>query len=281
MLQTYSCAGTLNSMTLSTHPPNRAALLQVGTFNARWDDPNDGEHRWDKRRERFLEFLRGWRPDVLGLQEPRRDQLTQISQALPEYAVAAAGREDGQQAGEFCPIFYRAARFSLENSGTFWFSDTPDTPGSRSWGNWHPRICTWAFLREQDSGLAFSVYNLHWDNEMQQAREKSAALLLHQIRQRPTNDPVIVMGDFNAEADTTEIARLSAADSPVPTSALRAVQPEPTGTFHGFTGEPSGTPIDHIFVSPEWQVVDAEILIGDGERPFLSDHFPLAATLQR
>ena len=263
------------------HQPESAATIRIGTFNVRWDDPNDGANCWDWRRGRLLDVLRAWEPDVLGLQEPRRFPLDQICQALPAYAMAGVGREDGQEAGEFCPIFFRRARFGLAGSGTFWFSDTPDTPGSRTWGNWHPRICTWVCLREQESGLVFYVYNLHWDNESQIARENSARLLLDRIHQRPTADPVIVMGDFNAEADNAAVARLRAADSPVPVSALRTAHPESSGTFHGFTGEAPGTPIDHIFLSPEWEVGEAQLLHGDGKHPFPSDHFPVAATLHR
>ena len=261
------------------HVPESTPPLRVGTFNVRWDDPNDGTHRWDLRRDRFLDLLRTWGPDVLGLQEPLRSQFGQIRQALPEYGSVGVGREDGQEVGEFCPIFYRDDRFDLALSGTFWFSGTPEVPGSRGWGNWHPRICTWVHLRERGNGRAFYVYNLHWDNESRPARERSALLLLDRVRQRPTADPVIVVGDFNAAAGDGAVARLSESDSPAPASALLAVQARPAGTFHGFTGEATGAPIDHIFLSPEWEVLDAQVLRGDGERPFASDHFPVAATL--
>ena len=257
------------------------SLLRVGTFNVRWADPRDGEHQWDKRKARLFDLLRQWQPDVLGLQEPIPHQLDDIRRALPEYDSVAVGREDGLNAGEFCPVFYRAARFERIETGTFWFSETPDVPGSRSWHCRHPRICTWVHLKERSFGEAFFVYNLHWDHESQMARDQSALLLLERIGQRPAADPVIVLGDFNAEADNPAVARLSKADSPVPASALTPEQIQQSGSFHGFTGKVSGTPIDHLFVSPEWDVVNAEILMGDGQRPFLSDHFPLAATLQR
>ncbi len=256
-----------------------AAALRVGTFNIRWADPNDGAHHWEKRRERLFEFLRSWQLDVLGLQEPLHFQRDQIRLALPAYGSVGIGREDGREAGEFCPVFYRLARFELIGSGTFWFSETPELPGSRAWGCWHPRICTWAFLRDKDSERAFYVYNQHWDNESQSARQHSAQILLDHIRRRATRDPVLVMGDFNAEDNNPAVARLSDPDSPVPVSALRAMPSPSSGTFHGFTGDAPGTPIDHLFLSPDWEVLDAQILRGDGARPFLSDHFPVAATL--
>ena len=175
--------------------------------------------------------------------------MTQISQALPGYAVAAAGREDGQQAGEFCPIFYRAARFTLESSGTFWFSDTPTRRG-RAAGATGIRASAPGFsCGNRAAASRFLCITCTGTTKCSRHARKVRRCCCTKSVSVPQTDPVIVMGDFNAEADTAEIARLSAADSPVPTSALRAVQPEPIGTFHGFTGEPSGTPIDHIFVS--------------------------------
>lgn len=253
--------------------------LSAGTFNVRWANPDDGEHRWDLRKERLFALLHSWNPDVLGLQEPLLPQLHALRQALPEYDSAAVGREDGLSAGEFCPVFYRAARFERLDTGTFWFSETPDLPGSLGWGSRHPRICTWVRLRERD-GFAFYVYNVHWDHESQRARDQSARLLVERIRRRAVADPVILLGDFNAEAGNSAVARLAVPGSPVPVSVLTPEQRRQTGTFHGFTGQTSETPIDHILLSPEWTVTDAEVLRGDGLRPFPSDHFPLAATLQ-
>ena len=251
--------------------------LTVGTYNVRCDFPGDGEQRWEYRESRFLDQVRAWAPDVLGFQEPLRLQYDHIRQALPEYASVGVGRDDGRSAGEFCPIFYRKNRFDLGESGTFWFSETPEVPGSSDWGNRNLRICTWASLREQNTGTSFYVYNLHLDHESQPSREKSVDLLLRRIRERETQAPVIVMGDFNAEPDNFALARFSS--SPVPTSALMSVPGAAAGTFHGFTGTVEGGPIDHIFVSSEWVVESARVIPGDGLQPYPSDHLPVSATL--
>lgn len=255
---------------------NLQESLSVGTCNVRWDNPDDGEHRWELRRERLTALLRSWAPDVLGLQEPLRHQLHYLRQALPEYDAVGVGRDDGVAAGEFCPILYRRDRFQSADGGTFWLSEEPETPGSVAWGARHPRICTWAGLVERDTNAAFSVYNLHLDHESQAARENGVALLLERISQRAAPGPVIVLGDFNAEPDNPAVLRLQEAASPGLRNALAAV---PEGTFHGFTGEASDGPIDYIFHSPEWQTLAAQVLHGDGLRPFPSDHFPVSAVL--
>lgn len=254
-------------------------ILRVGTFNVRWDAPED-EHRWQQRREPFVQLLREWSPDLLGLQEPLHSQLEQIADALPAYTVLGIGREDGKEAGEFCPILYRTARFDLKVGGTFWLSSTPTVPGSADWGNRIPRICTWAVLGDRETGREFSLYNVHLDHESQAAREKSVQLLIDTLRQRAVGGPIIVTGDFNAEPGNPAVRRLQAAGSPAPVSALSLASPTPPGTFHGFTGRASGGPIDYIFLSPEWHVLKADVLTGDSVAPFPSDHFPVAATLR-
>ncbi len=250
--------------------------LSVGTCNVRWDNPGDGDHRWERRRERLAALLRSWAPDVLGLQEPYSHQLAYLRGALPEYDAVGVGRDDGVAAGEFCPILYRRDRLRLADTGTFWLAEEPDTPGAMAWGARHPRICTWAGLVERDTDTVFSVYNLHLDHESQAARENGVALLLERLRQRVASGPLVVLGDFNAHPDNPAVLRVQGESSPPLQSALADVS---EGTFHGFTGETSDGPIDYIFHSPEWQVVSAGVLRGDGLRPFPSDHFPVAAVL--
>ena len=251
--------------------------LSVGTFNVRCDFSGDGEQRWEHRRERLLGIFHSWLPDVLGLQEPLKEQYDQICQSLTEYASVGVGRDDGREAGEFCPIFYRKERFDLVKSGTFWFSGQPTVPGTSDWGSRHRRICTWAELTDRKSGRAFTVYNLHLDHESQHSREKSVELLLNRIHERGNTDPVIVTGDFNAEPENPALGLF--ANSPVPASALMSAPGAVSGTFHGFTGEVDGGPIDHIFVSSEWKVESARVIPGDGLRPYPSDHLPVSATL--
>ena len=62
--------------------------------------------------------------------------------------------------GGHCPIFFRTERFELQNEGTFWISDAPQTPDSLLPGAWLPRICHW---RERESKSRFQVFNTHLD----------------------------------------------------------------------------------------------------------------------
>lgn len=268
-----------------TTQPN-AAPLRVMTFNIRYGTAPDGEHAWPLRRGLTFRAIRDYAPTVLGVQEALRFQLDEIEQELKHYAEIGVGREDGVERGEYSAILYDRERLELLDHGTFWLSDTPEVAGSTSWGNRITRIATWGRFRDRTTRSTFYVFNTHWDHESQPARERSAALLLDRIRTRAVpDDPVLLLGDFNAGEDNAAFQALLAA--PAASGALRlrdtfrAVHPDApeTGTYHAFRGDRSGAKIDAILASAEWQTLDAQIVLLSENGRYPSDHFPVTATL--
>lgn len=158
--------------------------LSIMTFNIRYGTAPDGDDRWEKRKQMVFELLERFSSDIIGVQEAQRFQLDEIREALPHYAETGVGRDDGKTAGEYSAILYRADRFALVEEETFWFSDTPGIPGSMTWGNSYPRICTWTRLEERSTSRTFYVYNVHLDHVSQPSREKSVAALVQKIQQR-------------------------------------------------------------------------------------------------
>jgi endonuclease/exonuclease/phosphatase family metal-dependent hydrolase len=277
---------------LSAAPPAAAEPLdlRILSFNIRYGAAEDGPNHWVKRRDLVFGVLRDRRPDVAGLQEVMRFQEEEILSALPEYgAISSANREDERRA-ERVTILYRKERFAVGDSGTFWFSDTPDVMGSTGWGNTLPRICSWARLVDRPSGRAFWFYNLHIDHLSQPSRERSARYLARRLRERPTLDPVIVTGDFNAGEDNPAILWMKGmpADGgaggvlpPPLVDTFRVLHPgaKDAGTFHGFTGLTNRPKIDFIFAPPWARVLEAEILRDRPDGRWPSDHFPVHARL--
>jgi endonuclease/exonuclease/phosphatase family metal-dependent hydrolase len=200
-------AGTaaLASRRLTAHtpqaPPGAAPdrePIDVWSFNIRYGTAKDGDDAWPNRRDQLFDLLKREQPDLIGLQEALRFQIDEILAAVPGYGSVGVGRDDGRNAGEFSAILFRTARFHVAESGTFWFSDTPETPGSMHWGNRITRICSWARFVDRD-GTSFVHYNLHLDHQSQPSREKSTALLRERIAgRRAAGEPVVVTGDFNA-----------------------------------------------------------------------------------
>ena len=112
---------------------NAPQELTVMTLNMRYDNPEDGANNWRFRRERIAELIRSEAVDLLGTQEVLANQFDDLQALLPGYRAVGVGREDGARAGEFNAVFFRSDRFELLDSGVFWLSENPETPGSKGW----------------------------------------------------------------------------------------------------------------------------------------------------
>lgn len=262
-------------------------VVRVMTFNIRvgtawWD----GWNCWNRRKPIVCRTLIDNAADVISLQEALDFQVEQIEQALPQYAGYAAGRSNGKQRGETCAIFYRKERFKLVDSGTFWFSKTPDKPGSKHWGNLFPRICSWVHLVDKADRIGFYVYNVHLDNWSQNSRKKSVRLLASRIAARKTKDPFIVTGDFNMELDNPAMMYLQKIgyQTPYPrmVDAWLSVHPDKTnlGTYHKFSGKRACSKIDHIAISENAKALNVNIDRHELAGRYPSDHFPVIATIR-
>ncbi len=273
-----ACAGAGRS--------GQSSPVTIMSFNLRFGTADDGEDSWEHRRDLVIEVIREQGPDVLATQEALRFQLDELATALPEYAEIGVGRDDGGTTGEYAAILYRSARFAVAKQGTFWFSDSPEQPGSMGWGARLPRICTWARLLERDSGRAFYVFNVHWDHQSQESRERSARLLVDRIQQRESSELFLVTGDFNAGEKDPAMLYLTGQVGSRPAlnlrDSFRVAMPAATevGTYHGFEGATDGAKIDGILISDEWEVVGAEILHTSRDGRYPSDHFPVIAKLR-
>ncbi len=269
----------------AAQPGDSRNELHVMSFNIRYGTADDGPDRWENRRQQVCELIERNKCDLIGLQEALRFQIDAIRETLPVYAEVGVGREDGKTKGEYSGILYRADRLLLAEAGTFWLSDTPEVPGSMTWGNKITRVCTWGRFIHKPSGKAFYHFNTHFDHQSQPSREKAAVLLAQRIRGRKHSDPVIVSGDFNAGESNPAVRYLKGdldldGKTPIPfVDSFRLLHPEATevGTFHAFKGTRSGEKIDYIFVQPGAEVLEARILHDNVDGRYPSDHFPITA----
>lgn len=257
-------------------------FIDLMSFNIRYGNADDGENAWPHRKNLVIDVISQARPDVLGVQEALHFQLVELQEALPNYARIGVGRDDGREAGEYAAILFDSTRFDLLAHDTFWFSETPEVPGSMSWGNKITRICSWALLHDRQSGREFYAYNVHWDHASQRSRERSAQLLLRQIEARSNTDaPVVVMGDFNAGEDNPAFLALQQHRSVHLQDSFRALHPEASavGTFNGFHGTSDGPKIDAILLSSGFRAIEADIVRTHQNGRYPSDHFPVTARI--
>lgn len=266
------------------------AELKVMTFNIRYGTAKDGENHWDKRREWLVETIKEFGPDLLGTQETEGFQRDYLAEKLEGYGVLGVGRDDGKEQGEMMALYYKKDRFTKLDAGHFWYSETPDTAGSKGWDTSLPRMATWIKLQDARSSTAPPIlfFNTHFDHRGPQARLQSAKLLREKIGSIGRGCAVIVTGDFNAGEGSPPYQAFFASqdgkDSPV-IDCFRKAHPErgaEEGTATGFSASSTrGARIDWIGCSRDWTVVSAAINRTAKDRRTPSDHFPVQAVLRR
>ncbi len=269
-----------------------ALELTLMSFNVRYENLDDrGPLAWSQRIPGVVRMLRARAPDVFGVQEALHGQAADLWASLPEFEFYGRGRDDGGRAGEYSGVFYRRDRFEpdVQDAGMFWLSDTPEKPGSMTWGNEIPRVVTWLRLLDRATGRGFYVFNTHWDHRSQLSREHAAILMARKIDERRQRDePVVLLGDFNSIENNPGIVYLTGGRSNL-AGAMRIWKNGMRDTFHTlhpkqrdrrtlhfWRGSLAGNlKVDHIFVSKNGEVREAGIL--SQEKPMVSDHFPVVA----
>lgn len=258
-----------------------APELNVLSFNMRYDNPEDGENNWRYRRERVARVIAANDVDLFGAQELLVGQLNDLKGLLPGYAEVGVGREDGAEAGEFNPVFYRADRFELLDWGTFWLSETPEVAGSKGWDAACERLATWTVLRDRDGRELFFI-NTHLDHMGEVARREGVSLLLGRIDSLSGGRPVVLTGDFNATPDSEVIAHVVADGRLRHTRDVADVREGASWSFadYGSIPEADRQLIDYVFVNDGLDVPMYRVLPDTLDGGYLSDHAPVLVKLQ-
>ncbi|NOX17225.1 MAG: endonuclease/exonuclease/phosphatase family protein [Chlorobi bacterium] len=250
------------------------------TFNIRYDNPNDGENSWAKRKGALVDLIKSYRPGIIGLQEGLDRQLKYIERNLPDYSMIGVGREDGKTKGEYSAIFFNTQKFNLLKQSTFWLSEKEDT-GSVGWDAALARTCTFGLFEERSASRRVWVFNTHYDHIGATARKMSSKLILKKIRAaNKENYPVILLGDLNSEpeSDPVKILKKELNDG---LEFSRKKFSDPVGTFNGFEENPSfKSRIDYIFVK-NLEVENYRRLTDRRKNNlWISDHLPVMAELK-
>ena len=255
----------------SNYQPTSITVASYNLRNANGGDSING-NGWGQRYPVIAQIVQYHDFDIFGTQECFIHQLKDMKEALPGYDYIGVGRDDGKEKGEHSAIFYRTDKFDVIEKGDFWLSETPDVP-SKGWDAVLPRICSWGHFKCKDTGFEFLFFNLHMDHIGKKARVESAFLVQDKMKElgKGKELPAILIN----------------------------------GTFNDF--DPNSfteSRIDHIFVSPSFQVKRYGVLtdtyrsiVGKGEKKQAndcpeeidiktyqartpSDHFPVKVELE-
>jgi endonuclease/exonuclease/phosphatase family metal-dependent hydrolase len=257
-----------------------AQSIKVISFNIRLDAASDGLDRWDLRKKDLSDFLIGEQAVFIGLQEVMKNQLDYLKLELRDYAFIGVGRDDGFEAGEFSPILYDTNRVIMLFNNTFWLSESPDSV-SVGWDALLPRICTYGLFMLKANKQQLFVFNTHFDHIGEEARLKSAELILRKISEvNQENIAVVLLGDLNRRPDTKAIQLIKNELIDGFQFAQEASLKKP-GTYNGFDLKSKlENRIDYVFVK---NIKVSTLKYGrekSSEGRWLSDHLPVIATLQ-
>lgn len=258
-----------------------AQQMNIITFNIRFNSPNDGINAWPNRIDMVSGLLKFHEPDIFGFQEALIGQIENIQNTLPDYEWFGVGREDGEKAGEFSPVFFNKTKFILIENGTFWLSKTPEKP-SKGWDAAFNRIVTWGKFKSKVTGKHFLLFNTHFDHVGNEARKQSAFIIQDKMKEISGDRglPVILTGDFNLYPDSEPIGLIKTfmKDS----REISEVTPYgPVGTFNSFDwNAPMEKRIDYIFVQGGITVLKYAVITDSKEQRWPSDHLPVFAKVQ-
>ncbi|WP_320053823.1 endonuclease/exonuclease/phosphatase family protein [uncultured Acetobacteroides sp.] len=274
------------ALALTSLAASSQSSLKVATFNIRNSNANDGINRWENRKAIAAEFINTEKPDIIGMQEVLQEQLDYLSSNLNAYSYVGVAREDGKQKGEYAPLFFRKDRFSEKNHQTIWLSETPSVAGSVGWDAALTRIATIVTLYDKKAKREVTVINTHFDHMGVKAREESIKLIRQKVKELDAKS-YIVMGDFNSRP--TESAYLTAVKDLAgfpPLIDARASAKNRDGasddgvTFHDYGKITKSCIIDYIFTGKSFEAKDYQVMAIKKGDVYISDHYPVVATLQ-
>lgn len=231
--------------------------LRVLTYNIHHGEGTDGKLDL----ERIAEVIRGFRPDLVALQEV--DKGTERTRKVDQ--AAELGRLTGMHAVFGKALDYDGGEYgaAILSRWPFERTDAHVLPGSLGH---ETRPALTARLKPGEDQPAITLVSIHLDHQEEKERLTQAQRLLELIAAE-RDRPVILAGDFNA-LQASPVLRLFETDWMNPTAS------KPLFTI------PSEKPtrqIDYVLFHPadRWRVVKSEVVESDA-----SDHCPLLVVVE-
>lgn len=251
--------------------------VKLVTYNIRHLWIADGINSLSCRLGLILDKISEQKPDIICFQEATEKNMSVMQKCLaPEYVVLLNQREIGYT-GEGLAVAYKRERISLYGLEIFWLSETPYTIASRFEGqSQYSRICQRLLFKDEHTGNAFRIYNLHLDHINEEIRHHQMQVIMKRVAEdkKQSDLPFFILGDFNATPDEETIAYYLG-NSEFDICDLTS---EMLGTFHDFGRQNPPIKIDYIIADRETanKIYTVEIWQDCVNGVYLSDHYPIA-----
>jgi endonuclease/exonuclease/phosphatase family metal-dependent hydrolase len=251
------------------------------------------KNAWRNRAALNIATIKRCAPDVIGLQESQRGNLTTYHRHLPRYVQIRGPRYGNAFPYDSNAILYDPERLKPLDTGGFWLSETPEKH-SRSWGTRVARSATWTLFALTNTNLAVLHLNTHLDHVSAPARREGSNLIIEKIAEisdRTGETPAVILtGDFNARPDSATHKNLTESGFMDTYLAAGNEEGQSANTFHAFQGtryrdkHPARGPrrIDWILLKdPRGRLeTESHSIIRDAEEEaglYPSDHYPIVA----
>lgn len=230
-------------------------------------------------------LLLSFDPDSIGVQEARGGWINLLkrhflAKGYARVGLDAGGGKDAANGYFATYILYKEDKFDLIDWGTFWLTNTPETPSKYGPTVDTNRTCTWALLEDKETGFRYVHMNAHLDWMDMEVNKIQVEMIQNQIeRFEAMGYPVFAGGDYNCDEGTASYLKML--ESEVVADAKKvAEKANDIATYPSYGDydvyDPKERPIDYFFVTKdkmtvkEYRVVDEK---PDGE--YISDHFPV------
>ena len=250
--------------------------IKIVTWNIRYATDSDGINSFTNRSGMIREKIRAELPGIIAFQEVTDWSRAPLEEMLPEYYFLGMMRSHKFD-NEGLYVAARKDSFEVIGLESVWLSPEPYTPGSRYPDQSPcPRICTLLYLRHRETNLRMRVFDIHLDHISEEARVLGTEAALKFVRSYDEKEalPTVILGDFNATPNSDAISLMNAQPD------LCDVTADIPFTFHNY-GKVQEK-IDYIFLSRSLadKVTDVAVWTDERSGIYLSDHYPICATLE-
>jgi endonuclease/exonuclease/phosphatase family metal-dependent hydrolase len=251
----------------------RDTSFKIGTWNV-CSEKCDG---YAGRARIMADFLNANEVDIFGLQEAGGVRVGAVTNSIFTGGARGFVRATGGAKARY--IFYRPELFEQQGGGSFDIGDGRDT--------------TWARFKVKATGRIFYYVDVHLDNGKDKAanarRARETDRMLSTMRGINVSDkPMIYAGDFNSgthrdqDAPGDKMRAEGLGDTELLTDQRENTRMN-TGHTFSTTVPASGAHIDHIWVTPEFEVDSWKQLVRmNGSvyaKPVVSDHNAVSAVV--
>ena len=211
-------------------------------------------------------------PDIISFQEVQKLGYIFLKEHLIGYTFIEGFR--GGSDNEGAVIAIRSDRFTIQDKGIFWLSDTPDVP-SMGWDAACIRIATYVCATDTVTNKKYTIVDTHLDHIGKLARINGIGVIFDRLGDKISEGSFMLMGDMN---DFVGSATYNYALSRNLNDAQIVASEKylgPGATYHAYGRIINNARIYYFFTSYDITVNSYKVIDKTYNGVYSSDHFPI------